>query len=166
MHGDENKKRQGAIMKVKIEIDEQLTEEEVLIKCPVLNERVNRIYQEMAELEKREKNLVLYKDNTEYYIPLQKVLFFETDGGCISAHTANDIYQIHIRLYELEESLPGNFMRVSKSTILYTKSVYSVTKNLTASSVVQLLNTHKQVFVSRNYYKALKSRLEDKRMGI
>ena len=153
-------------MKVKIEIDEQLTQEEVIIKCPVLNERVNRIYQEVIELEKREQNLVLYKENTEFYIPLQKVLFFETDSSCISAHTANDMYQIRIRLYELEEILPGNFMRVSKSTILNTRYVYSITKNLTASSVVQLLSTHKQVFVSRNYYKALKSRLEDKRMGI
>ena len=66
-------------MKVKIEIDEQLTQEEVIIKCPVLNERVNRIYQEVTELEKREKNLVLYKENTEFYIQQMICIKFESD---------------------------------------------------------------------------------------
>ena len=67
-------------------------------------------------------------------------------------------------LYELEELLPGQFMRVSKSAILNTSHVYSITKNLSSSSVVQFRNTHKQVYVSRMYYKPLKCKLEEKRI--
>ncbi len=156
----------GASMKIKIEIDEKLEEEEILIRCPVLNETISRMYQEIAEFEKTYKNLILYKGNTQYYIPLHKILFFETSDSCISAHTTDDIYQIRLKLYELEESLPGNFMRVSKSTILNVSHIHSITRNLTASSAVQLQNSHKQVYVSRYYYKALKCRLEDKRSGI
>jgi len=156
----------GASMKIKIEIDEKLEEEEILIRCPVLNETISRMYQEIAEFEKTYKNLILYKGNTQYYIPLHKILFFETSDSCISAHTTDDIYQIRLKLYELEEFLPGNFMRVSKSTILNVSHIHSITRNLTASSAVQLQNSHKQVYVSRYYYKALKCRLEDKRSGI
>lgn len=153
-------------MKIKIEIDEKLEEEEILIRCPILNETISRMYQEIAEFEKTYKNLILYKGSTQYYVPLHKILFFETSESCISAHTTDDIYQIKLKLYELEESLPGNFMRVSKSTILNVSHIHSITRNLTASSAVQLQNSHKQVYVSRYYYKALKYRLEDKRSGI
>lgn len=75
-----------------------------------------------------------------------------------------EIYQTRYKLYELEELLPGQFMRVSKSAILNTSHVYSITKNLSSSSVVQFRNTHKQVYVSRMYYKPLKCKLEEKRI--
>lgn len=57
-------------------------------------------------------------------------------------------------------------MRVSKSTILNLNHIYSITKNLTASSIVEFINTHKQVYISRYYYKPLKCRLEEKRKSI
>lgn len=65
--------------------------------------------------------------------------------------------------YELEEFLPRYFMRISKSTILNTNKVYSIQRNLTASSVIEFQNTHKQIYVSRYYYKPLKNKLEEKR---
>ena len=52
----------------------------------------------------------------------------ETDGNAIQVHTRDDIYQTRYKLYELEELLPGQFMRVSKSAILNTSHVYSITK--------------------------------------
>ena len=60
----------------------------------------------------------LCKGSTEYYVPLDEILFFETEEGVIHAHTRDDIYQTGYRLYELEDMLPGVFMRVSKSTIV------------------------------------------------
>lgn len=81
----------------------------------------------------------------------------------LHAHTRDGIYRIRSKLYELEETLPGSFMRVSKSAILNVHHVYSIERNLTASSIVQFQGTHKQVFVSRHYYKALRERLEEKR---
>ena len=76
---------------------------------------------------------------------LSKILFFETDENGISAHTRDEMYQTRYKLYELEDMLPGVFMRVSKSTILNTDQIYSIDRNLTASSVVAFLNTHKKV---------------------
>ncbi len=150
-------------MKVKIEIDESLQEEEILIRCPALNDSVTEIYQELSRLEHSNQKLVLFQGNKEFYIPIQEILFFETTDCCICAHTANEMYQIKLRLYELEELLPGEFMRVSKSTILNLNHIYSITRNLTASSAVELLHSHKQVYVSRYYFKALKCRMDDKR---
>ena len=95
---------------------------------------------------------------------LSKILFFETDENGISAHTRDEMYQTRYKLYELEDMLPGVFMRVSKSTILNTDQIYSIDRNLTASSVVAFLNTHKKVYVSRYYYKPLTQKLQEKRL--
>lgn len=153
-------------MKVKIDVDENLQEEEVLIRCSRLDEQIQKLYDKLMDITKESKKLVLYKDNVEYYIPLENILFFETADSSVSAHTADNIYQTTYRLYELEELLPGNFMRVSKSAILNLNHIYSITRNLTASSVVEFMNTHKQVFVSRYYFKPLKCRLDEKRTSL
>lgn len=107
---------------------------------------------------------MLFKKETEYYLNLEDILFFETGIQGIEAHTIDDIFQSKFKLYELEEILPGTFMRISKSAILNTNRVYAINRNLTASSIIEFQHTHKQVYVSRNYYKPLKNKLEEKRM--
>jgi len=100
-------------MKVRIEIDEKLTEDEVLIRCSRLDEKAQKVYETLQEITKETKRIIFYKGNTEFYFPLENILFFETTDNCVSAHTVDSIYQTEYRLYELEEMLPGFFMRVS-----------------------------------------------------
>lgn len=152
-------------MKIKIEIDESLSEDEVLIRCRGLTEQVTEIQKAVSEVVNTSKRFVFYRDNTEYYLALEEILFFETDGDGINAHTRDNIYQTKYKLYELEDLLPGCFMRISKSSIVNTNHIYSISRNLTASSVVAFAGTHKQVYVSRYYYKPLVNKLEEKRMG-
>lgn len=153
-------------MKVRIDIDENLKEDEILIRCSKLDERTQKVYNSLIDITRGSQQLMLFKGNVEYFLGLENILFFETTDNSISAHTVSDIYETTYRLYELEELLPGYFMRVSKSTILNLNHIYSISRNLTASSEVQFINTHKQVYVSRYYYKSLKCRLEEKRKSI
>ena len=152
-------------MKIKIEIDESLSEDEVLIRCRGLTEQVTEIQKAVSEVVNTSQKFVFYRGNTEYYLALDEILFFETDGDGINAHTRVNIYQTKYKLYELEDLLPGCFMRISKSSIVNTNHIYSISRNLTASSVVAFAGTHKQVYVSRYYYKPLVNKLEEKRMG-
>ena len=69
------------------------------------------------------------------------------------------------KLYELEELLPGSFMRISKSTIANLDYIYSITRNLTASSVVEFVGSNKRAMVSRGYYKLLVERLKNRKLG-
>lgn len=151
-------------MKIKIEIDENLPEDEVLIRCRGLTEQVTEIQKAVSEVVNTSQRFVFYRGNTEYYLALDEILFFETDGDGINAHTRDNIYQTKYKLYELEDLLPGCFMRISKSSIVNTNHIYSISRNLTASSVVAFAGTHKQVYVSRYYYKPLVNKLEEKRM--
>lgn len=151
-------------MKIRIEIDESVTEDEVLIRCRSLTEQVAAIQKAVSDAVNVSQKFAFYKGSTEYYLTLDKILFFETDEKGINAHTRDEMYQTRYKLYELEEILPGSFMRVSKSAILNTNHVYSISRNLTASSVVAFQGTYKQVYVSRYYYKPLISKLEEKRL--
>lgn len=150
-------------MKIRVELDSSIPEEEVVIRCKELNEEVQAIQKALADLALTHRRFVFYKGDTEYYLSLEEILFFETEEKVIFAHTANAMYQVKYRLYELEEFLPGHFVRISKSTILNTDKVYAIRRNLAASSTVEFQNTHKQVFVSRHYYKPLKNKMEEKR---
>lgn len=152
-------------MRIRIEIDENSIEEEVIIRCSELNEQVTAMQKALAEIAAGRQQFAFYKGETEYYLSLSDVLFFETEEKGISVHTVDNVYQTRHKLYELEELLPGHFMRVSKSSILNINRIYSITRNISAC-VVQFQNTHKQVYVSRYYFKPLKSKLEEKRISI
>ncbi len=146
-------------MKVRIEFMDASIEDEVIIRCSTLSEEIQAIQRAVSEIAAGKQKFVFYRGETEYYLPLDDILFFETDDREINAYTRDNVYKTKYKLYELEDMLPGYFMRVSKSTILNTRQIYSMTKSL-SSCMVEFKNTHKQVYVSRNYYKTLKDKLE------
>ncbi|HBT64930.1 MAG TPA: LytTR family transcriptional regulator [Ruminococcaceae bacterium] len=150
-------------MRIRIEVVDDLTEDEVLIRCSRVNDTVNKIHHFILEQSQSGSKLIFYKQNQEFYILLEEVLFFETDGEQVYAHTKNDSYRIKYRLYELEEILPKCFVRAAKSTIINITHIYSITRNLTSSSLVRFINSHKQVYVSRRYYQGLKQRMNERR---
>lgn len=146
-------------MKILMEVDSKIKEIEVIIRYSELSEDVKNIQIMLHDMLSHKKHITFYKDDTEYYLLLEEILFFETKENGICAHTIDNIYNVKYKLYELEEFLPGYFMRVSKSTILNTNHIYSITRSLTSSSKVEFQNTHKQIYVSRYYYKPLKNKL-------
>lgn len=149
-------------MKVHIEVDDSMPKDEVLIRCGRADESIQNICQLILEHGVTEPNITFYKGNREFYFPLNNVLFFETEGEHIYAHTEDDTYLIKYRLYELEEILPRSFVRVAKSTIVNASKVYSVTRNITSASLLQFSGSHKQIYASRYYYKDLQQRLQER----
>ncbi len=146
-------------LKIKIEIDQSTDGCEVTIKCPEVNQAVLDLQKLLTEAGESGNRITFHKDDAEFFFPVSNILFFETDGSGIRAHTAKDDFEVRYKLYELEELLPAYFMRISKSTILNTHKVYSITRNLTGASKVEFVGTHKIVYCSRGYYKALKETL-------
>jgi hypothetical protein len=67
-------------MKIKIEIDEGLPEDEVLIRCRGLTEQIADVQKAVSEVINTSQKFVFYRGNTEYYLTLDEILFFETDS--------------------------------------------------------------------------------------
>ena len=148
-------------MKLRIEIDSELTETEIVIKAAALTDEIADLQRLLQET--KAPRLIFYKGTGEYYLDLAEILFFETDGEKIYGHTREEAYEVRQKLYELEEILPIAFCRISKSTIVNTKQIYAIEKSFSGTSTVNFYQTHKQVHVSRHYYQLLKERLKEMR---
>lgn len=148
-------------MKIRIELDDGLDEPEVVIRSNRLGPDIEQIQQALSQLS--QKRLAFYKGSSEYFLDIADMLFFETDGSRILGHTRDDIYEIKMKLYELEDYLPAYFCRVSKSTIANVKAVYSLDKSFSGTSRIAFYKTHKQVHVSRHYYHLLREKLQEMR---
>lgn len=146
-------------MKLRIDVDPALTEPEIAIRCPSVDEDILRLQEYVNGLNTKAGRIVFRKEHSEYYFPVSRVLFFETTSGDIAAHTADDVFFVSEKLYELEELLPQSFIRISKSAIINTGRIYSIDRNLTGASKVRFIGSSKIVYVSRSYYAALKERL-------
>ncbi len=148
-------------MKIRIEMDPSIEEDEVIIRCRELNSEVAEIQKALAQVAKKSQRFKCMDGNRETYLDLEEIVFFETDGDRIIVHTKDEEYTVNMRMYELEELLPDFFVRIAKSCILNIHYVKTVNKNLTGASEITLRGTVKVVFASRSYYKLLKERLDN-----
>lgn len=146
-------------MKIRIEVDGSIKENEIIIRVGELDKNVYELQNIITNIISKREQIIFFKENIEYYIALEKILFFETEENKIFGHTRDDMYEVKYKLYELEEILPIEFIRVSKSTIINVKDINSIKKNITSSSVVNFQNTHKSTYVSRRYFNDLKTRI-------
>lgn len=95
-------------MKVRIEFDDSLDHVEVVIRTSQLGPEIEQIQQALQQVSR--PSLVFYKGSSEYFLSLGDILFFETDGTKIFAHTGDDAYEVKMKLYELGEHLPIYFL--------------------------------------------------------
>lgn len=148
-------------MKIRIEIDESLADVEVVIRAPQLDSQVAQLQQTLMQANR--PKLIFYKGSSEYFLELMDILFFETDGAQIFAHTRDNAYEVKLRLYELEEQLPAYFCRISKSGIANARAIYALDKSFSGTSTISFYDTVKQIHVSRHYYQLLKEKLHEMR---
>lgn len=147
-------------MKLRIEITDELSENEVIIRCSKIDDNVQKLQAFIKDLSSPQ--IIFYKDQQEFFLPLEEILFFETEDDRVFAHTTNDAFRVKYKLYELEDILPKNFARASKGTIVNTKRIYAINRQLTSSSQVRFTNTHKQIYISRHYFNELKNKMKDR----
>ena len=147
-------------MKIRIEVTGDPLENEIIIRCGRVDDEIRAIHRFILDIASAAPRVSFYKGNEEYYLPLEEVLFFETEGEVVRAHTSSDVYLTRYRLYELENLLPLSFIRVSKSSIVNIQSIYSIKRELSSASLIAFAGTHKHVYVSRRYYASLKERMQ------
>lgn len=148
-------------MKIRIELDDSLDDVEVVIRTSRLSAEIEQIQQALVQV--NHPQIIFYKASSEYFLDLADILFFETDGTRIFAHSRENAYEVKLKLYELEECLPVYFCRISKSSIVNTRSIYSLDKSFSGTSTIRFYDTVKQIHVSRHYYQLLKEKLREVR---
>ena len=150
-------------MKIKLDISSKYQEKEIIIRANKKDEEVAEILRNLQNIDTKLHNINGYLDNTVYSLSTQDILFFETNDRNVYAHTKDNAFLIHYRLYELEENLPDNFLRVSKSSILNVDEVKSLTQSV-MGNLIQFRDSYKQIYVSRRFLKKLKLKLNQRKV--
>ena len=130
-------------MKLRIEVEDNIAEDEIIIRCKNITPQILQLQEKLQKEQSVFGNFVAYRGETEYYLDFRDILFFQTEAGQIQVHTKSDVYETDFKLYELEKMLPSCFLGISKSTIVNCEKIYSISRNLTAASLVQFQGTHK-----------------------
>jgi DNA-binding LytR/AlgR family response regulator len=144
-------------MHVRFEQDDQLDEPEVVIRAAAPSAETQHLQQLLAA-----HTITAYRDSQEFFLDPADIIFVQTEEHTVQVHTADQIYQSKERLYALEDSLPGYFARVAKSTIINLYQVSAVNRSL-ANCWISFRRSHKQVYASRRYYRQLQDRLNETR---
>lgn len=139
-------------------------DEEIIIKCRDRNDRIIFIEDLLKNAVGQNDTLLLTSGQTQYYIAVKDIIFCESLDGKVACHTANNIFYSDYKLYELEQLLPSCFGRASKSSIINSKEIYSVKKNLTGASEVTFRDSNKKAYLSRSYYKLFMEKMNEMRL--
>ncbi|MFL0248199.1 LytTR family DNA-binding domain-containing protein [Candidatus Clostridium stratigraminis] len=117
-----------------------------IIKLKEIIEKGN--YQTMA--------IPCFLGEQRYSISCEHILYFETIQELLFVHTGSKIYEAKKRLYELEEMLPKQFVRVSKSVIMNLKQVeyYSPLAN---GLMKATFYNGEETYISRKYLRLLRA---------
>jgi DNA-binding LytR/AlgR family response regulator len=141
---------------LKVKIAEGFADIEVIINCPKTTEDIRRIESLLIGLGQK---LSCTKDSVTHLIDWHDVLYFESVDKRCFIYTAGDVYETHLRLYELEELLTDKgFFRCSKSQILNIGKIETLCPDF-GGRIEAVMENGYQLIVSRQYAKQLKERL-------
>lgn len=143
------------IMKVDIRKVYSENEERAEIHAVTLTEEIQNA---VDILEKNKRSIPVMNSEETIMCPLDRVYYFESVDKRTFVYTKDKCYETKYRLYELEEMIPYDFFRCSKSMIINIKKIASVKAEFNARMRAVLLNGE-EVVISRNYVKDLKGKL-------
>ena len=157
-------RREAVALKIKTEICTD-GEEEILIRCRSKTDHIKKIASVLENLLVSDREMVLYLSGAEHFVPLRDILFFEALDGKVYAHTNERMFTCDHKLFELESILPSYFARISKSNIANIMLVASLRRELAGNGEITFRNCDKKAYFSRGYYKILRDKINEMRLG-
>ena len=145
---------QGGIpMKCKVFIDKN-HEEEVVIYSHQRNSLVEQIE---SLVNSQEIEITGYKEQETVKLDLSEIFCFICEENKIYALTEKERFKIKLRLYQLEEKLPQNFVKLNQSCIGNVKKIQRFNASFGGSLSVEFKNGYVDC-VSRRQIKIVKER--------
>ena len=145
-------------MKVRLDIDKQYAEEQIIIEAPTLSPRVQKVKDFVQSLDQKETLKGKFQDQV-FLIEIQKIQRIYIENRKVLAETGNRTYVLDIRLYQAVEILPASFIQISQSEIVNIDAISHL--KLTSNGLIEIyLKNESFTYSSRRYLKAIKEKLE------
>lgn len=143
----------GDLMKFKLFIDKN-QEEQVLVYAHQKTKLTEAIEQMVAE---NTVELNGYKEREVTRLNANEIYCFIVENNRVFALTEKDKFQLRCRLYQLEETLADNFVKINQSCLINIKMISRFDASLSGTLNVKLKNGYND-FVSRRNVKLVKER--------
>lgn len=135
-------------MDIKVLLVPETSPEIVEVKCHEVSDEVREI---VSFVKTRQGVLSGNKDGDRFEVPVSDICYIESVDNRSFLYTSKDSYEIHMRIYELEEALSGSsFVRIQKGMLLNLMKVKSIKPGL-SGRYVALLKNNEEVIISRKY---------------
>lgn len=146
-------------MKLNIKIDTNFEEPETFITTARMTDEVNRVVEFISKLDDAVTVISGIKGDKVELLEQESLIRIFAENGRIFAATEQDLYQIRLRIYELEERLDNSmFVRISHSEIVNLKKVKSLDLSFSGTICMELSNGE-VTYVSRRYVSKIKKKL-------
>ena len=99
-------------------LSKDYTNVKVTIEAPEMNDDIKMMVDIIESFSNSKKNLISYSNGKKYILSTNDILYFYSEGKKNYCKTENGIYQVKEKLYELENTLNNNFVRISSSCII------------------------------------------------
>ena len=125
------------------------------------NELTDNITKAINILESEDQNEMLAVKNGSdiTLLELQDIFMFRVEDKQVKVFAENNEYTVKKPLYQVEENLTKDFVRISKTTIVNLKKIERVAPSLKGMMFIQLKNGLKDN-ISRKYFEDFKKALD------
>lgn len=145
-------------MKVKLTISPDIVEDLVTIEAQAMSEQVSHLMTYIQNLDKQRSSLTVKKGEQVYLVEHDEIVRLYLEDRLLQVETVENVYTSNLRLYQVKEDLPANFLQISQSEIIHIKQLDHL--KLTANGLVKLVMKNGSVtYSSRRYLKVIKERL-------
>lgn len=142
-------------MKITIETPKPGEEDEVIIRCAEVDDKLMCLICALRE----DERLTGYLEDKIVKLSLKDIYYFEAVDNKIFAYASEETYEIHRKLYELEQDfVHTDFLRISKSAIVNTSKIAYVKPIFNGRFEAKLKNGEK-IIISRQYVAELKKKI-------
>ena len=143
----------GEGLKINVELQEDLEDMVVIIKCKEHNALVDRL---VAALRIMDRQITVLHEGNMTVLDLEKILYIESVDRKCFIYTAEKLYESCNKLYELEQQLEQYlFVRINKACIVNLKNVESIKTYIDRRLLMTLMNGGPRV-VSGRYAEGIK----------
>ncbi|MBQ8184098.1 MAG: LytTR family transcriptional regulator DNA-binding domain-containing protein [Clostridia bacterium] len=143
-------------MKITIETPKPNEEDEIIVRCHTLDEDVMCL---ICRLKDEKSSLTAYQDRDIVKLSPKDIYYFEAVDNKVFACCEKKVYEIKLKLYEIEEGFSNrDFIRISKSIIVNLNKIKSVSPMFNGRFEAKLQNDEK-IIISRQYVPVLKKAL-------
>lgn len=131
----------------------------VTIEYKEKDEQVKKIIDFVEHLEEMENSFTASVNGKIYSISVNDILYIEAVDRKTFGYTANEVYELGCKLYEIEEKYKlMDYIRISKSCIVNLKRIRSLKPDF-GGKILATMENNEKLYISRQYAPIVKEKL-------